>query len=185
MEVLFHFIFQIVKISILSLIYIFILAAISQLPFFKKIKFLNDLNHYKRTRVITWFVLGFILFIWSFTYWGSHGLGDYARIPIGYGRQIERINATITYITPEGHELETYGINEFATENKFCFGKSRGMDKTVYFIWNLESNKIVKYKSKRQYIKQLSKHGIKNPKYNTFYEAYDNYWNGWRFWLLP
>lgn len=37
------------------------------------------------------------LFVFSYTYWGDHGLGDHNRLPIGQGETVEEINGTETY----------------------------------------------------------------------------------------
>src|SRR5687767_11916204 len=39
--------------------------------------------------------------IWHYnTYWGEHGLGDSARLPLGYGEIIEETNSMEAYFEP-------------------------------------------------------------------------------------
>lgn len=79
MEVLFHFIFQLIKIGILASIYASILIGIILIVGkFKKTEYLERV---KLEKGKSWFSFGFLisigLFIFSFTYWGgNHGLGD-------------------------------------------------------------------------------------------------------------
>ena len=96
MEVLFHLLFELVKISILGCLYatliIYLLKLISK---FKSNSWIEKiLNRKKRA----WFVIGFLvsisLFIFLFSYWGNHELGDSARIPLGYDKEISNTNWT-------------------------------------------------------------------------------------------
>ena len=96
MEVLFHFIFQLIKIGILASVYSFILIGI--LLIVGKFKPNEFLKRVKSEKKKYWFSFGFLisigLFIFSFTYWGNHGLGDGPMIPIGHWETIENTNWT-------------------------------------------------------------------------------------------
>jgi hypothetical protein len=86
MEVLFHGIFELIKISILGCIY----ATLTLVTFI-------IIGHYKpdswfdkvsKKKLRLWFLSGLFisvgLFLFMFTYFGDHGLGDSARVPVGH-----------------------------------------------------------------------------------------------------
>ena len=84
--VLFHFIFELVKISILGCIYATLtLVTFKIIGRFKPESWFDIVS---RKKLRLWFLSGLIasfgLFGFMFTYWGDHGLGDWARIPIGH-----------------------------------------------------------------------------------------------------
>jgi len=187
MEFLFGFIFEIIKIGFLASVYSFIILFI-----FRKIgktKLNNWLNKRLKNSIIFWFINGALisisLFIWTFTYWGEHGFGDYSRIPIGNAKQIEQIDGYWTYITPKGHKFEVFTIYSYAINGKYCTGKTK-QNSNRYYIWNLKTNEVQTVNSKNEYEK-LSKN-LNLPKENEFldfWNGYKKYWHGWRFFLLP
>jgi hypothetical protein len=172
MASLIHFIFELIKISILTLIYsYFLLLLIKKLQPSLTSKFLNRLNI--RTGI---FIL---LFIWQFTYWGNHGLGDSSRIPLGFGKEIKQIDAS-SYIEPKKNH--TIGIQSFSVLDNQFYGLT---SEEMLITWNLETNTVTSYQSKEDYI-ETEKTAIPSGKqFSTFWGAYKNHWNGWRFWLLP
>ena len=125
MEVLFHFIFQLIKIGILASIYSIIIIGI--LLLFEKVKSNDYLKKIKSQKINSWFSFGFIisilLFIFSFTYWGNHGLGDGPRIPIGHWETIENTNWNeYGYLkgqkTSDGNDIETTQFK--VVDDKLC-----------------------------------------------------------------
>ncbi|GAB5417448.1 MAG: hypothetical protein Crog4KO_30300 [Crocinitomicaceae bacterium] len=150
----------------------------TRISLFKRIK------ETSRSKRFTWVLFCFILFIWQFSYWGDHGLGDYSRVPIGYGKEIEQINSTGMYISPNGYESQMFGIKEYSIDKEYCFGsmsKNKG-----FFIWNLKTNGIQKISTYEKYMDELKSKRIQDKYvFHNFQEAYDSYWSGWRFWLLP
>ena len=187
MEVLFHFIFELVKIAILASIYALILLFI-----FRQINksnseswFQKATSNKKRFWFITGAIISFLLFGWMFTYWGNHGLGDSARIPIGNNKEIEQINGTWSFISPNGHEFEKYSIHSYAVSGDFCAGRTKA-NAEQYFIWNLETNNIETVNTIKEY--EMKANDLNLPPINEFVEFWDgykNYWSGWRLWLLP
>jgi hypothetical protein len=192
MEALFHLIFELFKIVVLASVYSFIIFY-----------FLHTLGRYfpgswfysvSQKKLRLWFlsclVISIILFAFMFSYWGNHGLGDSARIPLGNGKAVEQINGAMTYITPTGYESETLTIDEFAVTKKYLFAKVTDA-KTVptvkeIAVWNLKTNgveflehysDIEIYKTKNKITEQLI--------FQSFGNHYASYWGGWRFWLLP
>lgn len=187
MEVLFHFVFELVKISILAGVYSLILLIV-----FRQINKSKSDSWFQKVTVNIkkfWLSSGSIifglLFIWMFTYWGDHGLGDSARIPIGHWKEIEQINVNSSFISPKGHENEKLTIKSFAVRNNNCVGKSK-KDQTEYFIWNLSTNDIEKFTNLEDFsVKAESMNLPISNEFTDFDQAYHEYWGGWKFWLLP
>src|SRR4051812_25130839 len=128
MEVLFDFIFELFKISIQSSVY----ATLTLLVFML-------IGHYKQdswfARVTInkkrlWFVNGFLisitLFCFMFTYWGIHGLGDFARIPIGHGKDVRQINGSGAYLPNTNNRRSEMNIGYFAITNNYICGEPDG-----------------------------------------------------------
>jgi hypothetical protein len=178
MEVLFHLVFILIKVAILSCLYGLVFLIIIRL--IKK-----RLNHssFKNWMILSVSSFAFLL-VFMNTNWGDHGLGDYARIPIGEGKEIEQINYSGMYIRPEGHENETLSISSYYLDKEYCFGtiEKSGMK----FIWHLRTNEIEKFKSEIDYLRRLQSLNLKrNQIVIDFKFGYNRHWNGWRFWLLP
>ncbi len=192
MEASFHLIFELFKIVVLASVY-------SLIIFY----FLHSIGKYfpgswfdrvSQKKLRLWFlsclVISLLLFVYMFTYWGDHGLGDSARIPLGNGKAVDQINGTMTYITPTGYESEMLTIDEFAVTKKYLFAKVADA-KTVpsvkeIAVWDLKTDgvellehysDIEIFKTKNKITDQLTFHSFGNH--------YAAYWGGWRFWLLP
>jgi len=187
MEFLIGFIFELIKIGFLASFYAFIILVVFRKT--GKTKLSNWLNKRLKNRIIFWFINGIFisisLFIWLFSYWGEHGIGDYSRIPIGNGKEIEQIDGSWTYITPRGHQLEVFTIYSYAINGKYCTGKTKEGTNN-YYVWNLITNDIQTVNSKNEY-KKLSKqlNLPKEEKFLNFRKGYSKHWIGWRFFMLP
>jgi len=187
MEVLVHFIFEIVKIAILASLYstllLFLFKLLTQ-------KFPNSwLKRLTKDSKKFWFIAGALIsisfYVWLFSYWGNHGLGDNARIPIGYKKQIEQIDGSWMFISPDGHEHEMFSINSYAVKGHYCSGQMNE-NTNQYYIWNLKTNKIEFVLTKEEYRQKVKEIELPNmDEFQEFWEAYKSYWGGWRFWLLP
>ncbi len=184
MEVLFHFAFQMIKIAILGLFYLGLLLLFIQIPTIAKIPFFQRVKKIRRAKRFIWVLICFILFVWQFSYWGDHGLGDYSRVPIGFGKEIEQLNYSGMYISPSGYENQMFGIENYSIDNGYCFGSTS--EENGFYIWDLSTNDVQKISTYEEYENGLR---IKNLQsrivFHNFEEAYDLYWSGWRFWLLP
>ena len=193
MEVLFHFIFQLIKIGILASLYSTILIGI--LLVIGKFKTTVFLKRVKSEKKKYWFTFGFLisigLFIFSFTYWGNHGLGDGPMIPIGNWETIENTNWTeYGYLkgqkTSDGNEIET---TQFKVENdKLCGNlKSWFYDyENSYFVLDLKTDEMTEFKTESEFNEYSENNKL--PKSNellSFEENYRNRWGGIRFLLLP
>ena len=193
MEVLFHFIFQLIKIGILASIYSFILIGI--LLIIGKFKPTEFLKRVKSEKKKYWFSFGFLisigLFIFSFTYWGNHGLGDGPMIPIGHWETIENTNWTeYGYLkeqkTSDGNDIETTLFK--VEDDKLCGNlKSWFYDfQNSYFVLDLKTDKITEFKTESEFNEYAKKNKL--PKSNellSFEQNYRNHWSGIRFLLLP
>ncbi|WGH76270.1 hypothetical protein P8625_03645 [Tenacibaculum tangerinum] len=193
MEVLFHFIFQLIKIGILASIYSFILIGI--LLFIGKFKPTDFIKRVKVEKKKYWFSFGLLisigLFIFSFTYWGNHGLGDAPMIPIGHWETIENTNWTeYGYLkgkkTSDGINIETTHFK--VTNDKLCGNlKSWFYDfENTYFVLDLKTDKITEFKTESEFNEYAENNKL--PKSNellSFEGNYRNHWGGIRFLLLP
>ncbi|AUC77325.1 hypothetical protein [Olleya sp. Bg11-27] len=193
MEVLFHFIFQLIKIAILASIYASILIGIILIiGKFKQTEFLKRVKSEKKKY---WFSFGVLisigLFVFSFTYWGNHGLGDGPMIPIGHWETIENTNWTeYGYLkdkkTKNGNDIETTKFK--VTNHKLCGNlKSSFYNyENSFFVLDLKTDKITEFKTESEFNQYAEKNEL--PKVNellSFAENYRNRWSGIRFLLLP
>ncbi|WP_196886488.1 hypothetical protein [Aureivirga sp. CE67] len=193
MEVLFHFIFQLFKISIQASIYAYLLILI--IVFIGKFKNNQKIQKLKKNKKKYWFVFGFIisqcLLLFSFTYWGNHGLGDGPIIPIGHWKKIENTNwEDVGYLnnirSSDNHDIHT---TRFLVQNgKLCGNLEDWFYKykNKYFILDLSSSEMLEFKSENDYNKYAMKNNLpKSENLLSFSKNYRNYWGGFRFWLLP
>jgi len=182
MEVLIHLIFKLIKIAIFASIYSLILLLV-----FRQINQSNPKSWFQRTTInktkflfITGLIISILSFGWMFTYWGNPGFGDSARIPIGYGKEIEK-NGILSYISPNGYEMRMYLIRSYAVNRNFCTGEDKDGH---YFIWNLETNEITKLNSPEKYLIKAAELNLPPIEdFQSFWQGAYTYWGGWRFWL--
>jgi hypothetical protein len=123
MFVLFHLLFELIKISILICVY-----ATLTVILFKVIGQRKPGTWYQRTSkkgFKLWLISGLIisigLFMFMFTYWGDHGLGDYSRVPIPHFKALQQIDGSITYI--ENSNKEQVTIDSFIFDNRNLYAK--------------------------------------------------------------
>ncbi|WP_431157845.1 hypothetical protein [Winogradskyella poriferorum] len=191
MEALFHLLFQLLKILILASFYSTLIILI--LLIFLRIRPISRLEKVNKEKKKYWFISGIIfsiiLFIYSFTYWGNHGLGDSARIPIGYFKEVGEINGTDAYIKPRNYPYGNLLVDCFRTSENYLLGTTK--PSTVdwpkpYFSWYLSKDHIIFFDSELEYSEHLKAIGLsKITRCKTFRENYKDYWGGLRFWLLP
>lgn len=187
---LFHLIFELIKISILSSIYACLIILVFKIiANYKPNSWFEKVSH-KKFKL--WFMSSFcifnFLFIFMFSYFGDHGLGDSARIPVGHGRAIQEVDGMQAYIQDEG-PISMIEIDRFKIAENFVYGFiSKGNEnyEGSFFVYNLENNSVKTFEKENDYINLLKKENLDyNPEYNDFSYYYNHYWNGWRFWLLP
>lgn len=117
-----------------------------------------------------------------FTYYGDHGFGDTARIPLGYNKEIKQIDST----TIISIKQKTYFVNKFHKQNELVFIQTQShpysKEVDIFLIWNLKTNQYQTFQSLETLTKSYS---IDTNDFKTFGDNYSLYWHGWRFWLLP
>lgn len=187
MFALFHLILTLIKISIQASIYATILFLILYLlnkNWEKKI-----INKWMERKLLTWWIIGLVfsvgLFCYSFTYWGNHGFGDSARIPIGYGQTIYNGDGVWTYFYADlSRRNDQYEISEYEIKNNKLCASQEEEDK--YFVFDLESSELQKFDNKVDYENFALKNELPLPdEFHDFFYHYQNYWGGWRFYFLP
>jgi hypothetical protein len=174
MFTLFHFAFEILKIALQAAVYSLVLM----LLIFIVIKATGNRRLKSIKFKTVYFSVAGLLFIFSFTYYGDHGLGDEANIPVGHGKTINSGDG-YAYLNVERTQIN---IDSFLVRNDhLCFAS-----KNDYYDYQLPSGKYVKYSSKQEYEAYAKKNHLPVVNdFKTFYPQYDAYWNGWRLWFLP
>jgi hypothetical protein len=187
MEVLFHLIFELIKISILGCIY----ATLTLLTF-------KIIGHYKpdswfdkvsKKKLRLWFLSGLVisvgLFFFMFTYFGDHGLGDSAKVPIGHFKVVR--HGIDTYLqNSKGDQL---GIKNFTFDKDNLYAETQGEfngKNGDYVIWNLRTDSWTYYKTKDDYLSVAKHKNYPTPEnFEDFFKHYKRHWHGCRFFLLP
>ena len=193
MEFFIHFIFVLLKISVLANMYVRVIIFLVRFIGNKKPNRLSNwfMRNKKKARSLS---IGFIwlgLFFYMFTYWGNHGFGDGARIPIDYGLVVENINwnkyGRLRQIkTNDNTEIE---LTKFKIQNDILIGNLDSWFysyKNSYFVYDMKNKKMTEFKNRFEYRDFASKNKLPSlDKLKTFRENYNKRWLGWRFWLLP
>lgn len=142
-----------------------------------------------RKRLKLWFYSGtFIalaLLIFMFTYWGDHGLGDSARIPVGHSCAVEQTNGMLAYL--QHSHMPALEIDKFTITDDYLYGTMNRNENYEggYFIYDLVNNKVETFIQESEFLTSLVSHNL-NPEIELkdFNYHYHEYWNGWRFWFL-
>jgi hypothetical protein len=192
MEVLFHFIFQLIKTGILASIYS--LALIGVLLTIGEIISSEFLRRVKSEKRLHWLTFGFIISIglltFSFTYWGNHGLGDEAMIPIGHWKTIKNINWTEYghlegQVTSDGNDIVTTQFK--VVDNKLCGNLDSWFYEyqNSYFVLDLKTDTLTEFKSEAAFNVYAKANKLpKSDELLNFEQNYKNHWGGIRFFLL-
>ena len=192
MEALFHLIFQLLKIGILSFIYssilielLILIDKIKPFEFVKKIK-----SNKKKYRINFGLFISLGLFIYSFTYWGNHGLGDSALIPIGYSKTISNINWTeYSHLnnvqTSDEIKIETTKFK--VKDAKLCGNLDSwfyDFDNS-YFVLDLKTDELIEFETEKKFNEYAIKNDLpKSDELLDFRKNYSDFW-GVRLLLLP
>ena len=181
----FHFFFELFKIAVLSSVYALVILLLAILT--EKLIKTDHINNLLKSKSKFWEksfnIIYVLLFIFMFTYWGDHGLGDDAYLPVGHFQVVNQSDGMYAYVEDKhGDQLNianfAYDGNKlYAESGKNMFGKIPG----DYLVWDLKNNSW-KFYTKSEY--SNTKYPAPNT-YLSFNDHYNNYWNGWRFWLLP
>ncbi len=131
------------------------------------------------------------LFVYMFTYWGFHGLGDGAQIPIGHGLIVDNINwdgyGFVDDIkTSDDKELSTTKFK--VVGDKLCGNLDDSFDwfQNAYFTLDTRLKRITEFRTEADYNEFAKQAGLPGSiELESFNRNYDDYWLGWRFWMLP
>ncbi|UOQ53704.1 hypothetical protein [Hymenobacter cellulosivorans] len=188
MEALFHLVFTCLKIAILASVYATLLLKLVR--WYGPRAPTHPIVQASRPGRRFWWGSGFLmsvaLFGYSLTYWGNHGLGDYARIPLGHGAAMEELNGVQAYFEPirqlPGHadngEVLAYQVHD----DMLC--ATLGPD-TTYVVYHLGSQYSHLFADRAEYETYARAHELPRPiEFEDFKQHYRRYWGGWRFWLL-
>lgn len=193
MEVMFHFAFELVKITLLSLVYGTLLFALTQLLRKRpRHDSLDPTANAKSISWLSWFAMAWVgLFVFMFTYWGDHGLGDTAFLPIGHGKVIESINAMeharlLDVPSSKGHEVET---TLFKLRNGVVCGNLDSWfyeDTDAFFVYDPATEVLKEFPDSSSYEAYARQRALPPiSELGDFMSNYHGRWGGWRFWLLP
>lgn len=165
MATLFHLIFEIIRITILSAIY--------GLLFWFLLNKLFGQKRLKKEVVIAIVFVG--LFVWRFSYWRNNGLGDFGRVPINSQYEITMIDFWFANIEGEAFKKNeqglTNGMEKLYLENGLVYGQVN----SEYLIFDTFSGKLTDGLTQQEFEK---KDGDLD-KLVTPDEFHGDYW-GWK-----
>ncbi|HTD97872.1 MAG TPA: hypothetical protein VK668_01230 [Mucilaginibacter sp.] len=176
MFTLFHFGFELIKMAIQAAVYSFIIYSLVFI--YTEINKSSRLKQFKFAGI---FLSTYgLLFVFSFTYYGNHGLGDEALIPLGHWETMNSGDG-YAYFTASGTS-EQLAVDSFLVKNDtLCAASAK-----VFFIYPLQSGVMKKFGSKYLYNKYALAHHLPQAhQLKTLWVQYHEYWSGWRFWMLP
>lgn len=117
MASLFHLIFEFGRISILSLVY-------GYLIWFVVTEVLKK-NRLRKKYIVPIVFVG--LFIWRFSYWRNNGFGDFGRVPLNYEYEITMIDFWYANIEKRNSKRKQQGLtnsmDKLYLENGFLYGQ--------------------------------------------------------------
>lgn len=122
-----------------------------------------------------------------FTPYGYHGLGDSARIPISFTKEISNINWTKYAQLDNIKSIEDNDIylTRFKIVNNTLCGNLDSdffSYQNDYFVYDIDSEKLEEFQTETDYNKFAeSKKLPKSHELKSFEENYNEYWSGWRF----
>lgn len=177
MAALLHILLVVIKSSILALVYapviwflwVLILKARKRYTGFKWHKLF-----------LVYKIVSILLLVFSFTYYGDHGLGDESRIPLGYGEAMKAGDG-FAYFVPKGKSEQIHVDLFLVKGDDLCMSVDSG-----YKVYNLKTKAFVNFSDEPMYnLLAVGKDLPLSRHLKDFKSQYDEYWGGWRFWLLP
>jgi len=173
-----HFLFELLKISILSAVYgtivFFIVRGV------KRAEIKNTRQLWKKCFSTVYL----ILFVFMFTYWGDHGLGDDSKIPISHYKSVYQSDETAYIENKKGTQVE---IGKFSYNDKYLYAEisDTAQIKGDYLVWDLQTDEWKPYPAKTYLALSETNQAVSSGIFKDFLYFYNGYWSGWRFWLLP
>lgn len=192
MEVLFHLVFVLFKIALLASIYAAVLVGIVSL--LGKMRPDGNFGERRKKKMKTWWGYGFIisvgLFFYFFSYWGNHGLGDSALVPVGYFKKMEAIDFDNSFFYTKSYQNgSSISVKQFEKSGRYVVGETQvnPVDRPPkYFCWDLLMDEVEFFETEEEYHAFAKKENLpKTSAFREFPEHYSERWHSWRFWLLP
>lgn len=179
------FIFLLFKIAIYSSLYAAITLYI--IAWWRK---RSDPNKTINRKFLRWWaiasVYGICFFLYSFSYWGYKGLGDYACIPISNGYVVSAIdNFSYGYIEVEDGQtsMEAFIIRDGKLYGETTVDNSDWCG-NCYLIFDPGVNTKIELMAKEDYTELAVKNNYPNPAlFKSFWENYREHWGGIRVFL--
>jgi hypothetical protein len=123
---------------------------------------------------------GAALFIYSFTYYGKHGLGNSYYLPLGYHKAVVAADSYAFFRTNDS--APAMSVDSFLVRHDELCMQSGG----YYYICHLPTGELKKFNNKTGYEQYASQHSLPAAgSFLDFKSQYDHYWHGWRKWVLP
>lgn len=187
MFALFHLIAVCMKITLLSTFYTSLVLLITTKGNFKlvlsQVKKIVKMKQFPIAYPVIWL----LLFVYSFTYYGDHGLGDSAKIPIGHGKIVSSVDHTTTSIRCNNQYII---LHQFYTKEDFLYAQTlrSPFSKEIngYLIWDLKVDKYRTFDTEKEFKNFIKeKPQLVNGEFLSFHDAYYLRWGGLRALLLP
>jgi len=211
MEVLFNFIFELFKISILSCFYaILIFGSFKIIGYCKPNCWFDRVSIKKLSFLLYSGIVIYVgLFIFMFTYWGDHGLGDSYSIPIGHHKTInygggayidndKYIQINFNNFIYDANRIYADSIEVVLGDNQPALmihdtvnfidsiEKVFSGNHHAFMIYNLVNDEVIFYQTKEDYLHVAKLYNYPIPdKFENFMTYYNEYWHGWRLFFLP
>ncbi|MGY5353447.1 hypothetical protein [Wenyingzhuangia sp. IMCC45467] len=180
MEALFDFGITIIKVYLISYLYVKIYSILIEK--FKNVKLISLLpkiekkEDFKNVRIL----ISVALILFSFTYWGNKGYGDEAYIPIGNNKLVEQSNGVQASITPKQYKRGSLYIDKFIITDNMVFGEAvtSPVDRPLpFFVWNFKKEELLFFKTQVEFDYFLSQKGITTFELKSFNSNYIHFWN--------
>jgi hypothetical protein len=187
MEYLFGLIFTLLKVAIQASAYATLLLILIRMwaAFSPDSGLAKFASNGKRVWWRSGLTASLVLCLIANTPWGNHGLGDYARIPLGHGLAMEELNGTTAYFEPvsiiETSDVITEVVSYQVFNDVLCAKTNDGQ----YFTYYLGARHYQPFADSTTYNSTAQKLGLPvETQFESFDRHYKRYWGNWRFWLL-
>nr|WP_067056168.1 hypothetical protein [Mucilaginibacter sp. L294] len=165
-----HFLFELIKIAILSICYAGLMMLIGRMLFGR--------GYLKFGKLFC--IIYTALFIFMFTYYGDHGLGDESNLPIGHWK-IVKAGDGYPYFEPTGNKRQIQLKSFLVNKETLCAQTGEG-----YIAYDLVTDKLSTFLNQSNYDSYAAINNLPSSQsFKLFDTQYTKYWSGWRFWMLP
>jgi len=164
MFALLHLIVECIRISILAMIYAYVLNAL----LFKNDKEPKE----KDTRRAAFVGILFIsLFLWRFSYWRDNGLGDFYRVPLSSNYEVTMVDSSTAKLINANGDVLLSGFDKLYVNNGILYASKN----QTYCIVHLKTGSCDKNISEGTFISSLGE-----PNKLKYLDGFhNNYWNNY------